>query len=249
MNDLFLGTQIEKMNKLFHGKMDYSVYGKPMRFKLEDGVVITKDDLIQMYEEIEETNEKFEFSAVVFYTNIKPTKCPICEKRELKRKDRNVYECANCRNEIEIMESASWKITITNEKYKNILVTDEEKKEKWDDILVYEKKFAPEEDKEDLKYFKFNEIAGKYSKISRERFPERPSELDVKNLLYVWVSDFVSTEGKIDENKGNKSKRKWEDEIKEKIGEVWIGNENKDKKIKEFGRRFIDLDEVKSKGD
>lgn len=26
MNDLFLGTQIEKLNKLFHGKIDYSVY-------------------------------------------------------------------------------------------------------------------------------------------------------------------------------------------------------------------------------
>ena len=45
--------------------------------------------------------------------------------------------------------------------------------------------------KGDEKYLKFKKLVGKCRDASRERFPERPSELDVKNLFYVWVNDFV----------------------------------------------------------
>jgi len=105
MDDLFLGTQIEKLNKLFHGKVDYSAYGKPMRYKLKDGVIITKADLERMYKTIERINDDFKYSelpSVVFYTNIKPTKCPACGKRELKRTKGEVFECSNCESKITV---------------------------------------------------------------------------------------------------------------------------------------------------
>lgn len=94
----------------------------------------------------------------------------------------------------------------------------------------------------DEKYYQFKDLVGKYKDASRERFPERPSELDVENLFYVWVSDFAITK--------EKNEEKWKEEIKEKIGEIWAGSkaeeeteeEFKSRKISEFDSRFIDLD-------
>ena len=87
MNDMFLGTQIEKLNKLFHGVMDYSAYGKSMRYKLKEGAIVKDEDIEKIYRLIEDINDKYErleLPAVVFYTNIKPTKCPICNGEKMK---------------------------------------------------------------------------------------------------------------------------------------------------------------------
>lgn len=181
MNDLFLETQIEKLNKLFHGKMDCSAYEKPMRCRLKDEEKIPEEQLKQIYVQIEKINDgedyrKMDMPAVVFYTNIK--------------------------------------------------AKEEEKGKKWDRMLIYGKKFEG-------KYYPFQKLVDmRYQGITRERFPEKPSELDVKNLFYVWVSNFVVSERNID--------------IKAKIGEVWAGKlGSRDDKIKAFKDRFVDLDEVK----
>ena len=202
-NDLFLGTQIEKLNKLFHGKMDYSAYGKPMRCKLRDEEKISEEQLKLIYIKIEEINDgqdyrTMDMPAVVFYTNIKAKE----EEKE-----------------------------------------DTSKEKTWDDMLLFGKKVEG-------KYYPFQKLVDmKYQGITRERFPERPSELDVKNLFYVWVNDFAITDEDT-KTSSYKSKNEWRDEIKEKIEGVWTGDRMKEeseddfkkRKIKEFGRRFVDLD-------
>ena len=298
-NDLFLGTQIDKLNKLFHGKMDYSGYGTSMRYKLKDGVIITKDDLKKMYKKIEEINadsnrDRMEIPAVVFYTNIKETKCPGCKRNNLEEVNDSelaqnlkagmvcgqvelleevkgirecnlnvkVVRCKECKHKDEkgdemrgemlylvgieegifkllkcpicgekiIKERKDFQDFIECEKCGRMRKWNEEN---WDDIFVYEKKFKMDGDK---KYFKFKDLVGKHKNTLRERFPERPSELDVKNLFYVWVSDFVVSDGNANENNGNKTKNEWIDYIKTKIGAIWTGEK--------FMERFVDLDEI-----
>lgn len=301
-NDLFLGTQIDRLNKLFHGKMGSSGYGTVMRYKLKDGVIITKDDLKKMYKTIEGVNDyydKIEIPVVVFYTNIKPMKCPNCRKKisgepkmlllcpscmkELKEgicKNKNcdretikleeaikVFECEECKAFSIIIDPSENLETLlelecpfydeTKSKFcggnmkkqkRNLIQCKKCNKkicklvdERWDDIFVYAKKYGIAGEQ---KYFKFEDLAGKHKNTLRERFPERPSELDVKNLFYVWVSDFVITN---EDNKtnGHRTKEEWVDDIKEKIGEVWTGeNESRNLKMGEFDNRFVDLDKV-----
>ena len=274
MNDMFLGTQIEKLNKLFYGKIGYCGYGKPMRYKLIEGAIVTEVNLRDMYRKIERINDSYdrmEMPAVVFYTNIKPTKCPICREREL-RMVNDSYECANCRSKITetfmtregIYEYENNKkvymeleIAINKENTgiysaKNRMldayeiigdienegtiykVEPKPKMEKWDDIFIYGKKFGNE-------YYSFQKLAEKkYEGITRERFPEMPSELDVKNLFYFWISDFFAI------------KEGCKNTVKEEIGTVWAGAIEQEetpehynsRKIKEFGDRFVDLDDV-----
>ena len=78
-------------------------------------------------------------------------------------------------------------------------------------------------------------------------FPPKPNELDVKNLFYVWVGNFVI---KNEKNNGNKSKNEWVRDIKKKIGEVWTGKTSEEEeKIDAFEKRFGDLDVVYQEGD
>ena len=250
-NDLFLGTQIEKLNKLFHGKMSYSGYGTPMRYKLNDGVIITNDDLKGMYEAVEAINIKPEYEmvepAVVFYTNIKETRCPVCSERKLKKiVNKSVYyECVNCKSKIKEIDK-KWEITIAKEENKeiyfvknkdydievilkedngNVVICEGEpkpKKEKWDDIFIYGKKF-------EKNYHPFQKLADKnYEEITIERFPDRPSESDVKNLLYVWINDFVIS-------------KKFRGEIKVAMGEVFTDK-------KQFDERFVNLNTLYWRG-
>jgi HD superfamily phosphohydrolase len=250
-NDLFLGTQIEKLNKLFHGKMSYSGYGTPMRYKLNDGVIITNDDLKGMYEAVEAINIKPEYEmvepAVVFYTNIKETRCPVCSERKLKKiVNKSVYyECVNCKSKIKEIDK-KWEITIAKEENKeiyfvknkdydievilkedngNVVICEGEpkpKKEKWEDIFIYGKKF-------EKNYHPFQKLADKnYEEITIERFPDRPSESDVKNLLYVWINDFVIS-------------KKFRGEIKVAMGEVFTDK-------KQFDERFVNLNTLYWRG-
>jgi HD superfamily phosphohydrolase len=275
-NNLFLGTQIEKLNKLFHDKCDYSAYGNPMRYKLREGVIVKNADLQAMYNKIENINdgEKYKgmaLPAVVFYTNVTETKCPVCRGNNLEERECNpnikAVECKDCNKDEKGDENGGKmlylvgieedifklsKCPICGEKIKKRKdfqdVIECEKcgrmrkwgDENWDEILVYGKKFKIDGDE---KYIQFEKLVGKYKDALRERFPERPSELDVKNLLYVWISDFVITE--------NKGKEEWKDDIKVEIGGIWAGNEGKEEsaekskeKIKEFENRFVDLDVV-----
>lgn len=96
--------------------------------------------------------------------------------------------------------------------YTNIKSRKWSKEKEWDDILVYGKKFSVGSEE---KYLKFKDLVGNYTGTSRERFPKRPSELDVKNLFYVWVSDFCD-----------------ETQIMDAIRD----------EIKRFGEIFVDLD-------
>lgn len=204
-NNLFLGTQIEKLNKLLYGEISYSAYGAygrhMRRYKLKDNEFMIKEDLEEIYRKIEELNEKYErkeFPVIVFYTNIKPAKCPRCEKENLYRGSK--IKCMKC-GEIE-----------ENEIKEKIKKSNEERKE-WNDMLVFCKKFEVGNER---KYLKFRKLyKGKYKGTSRERFPKRPSELDVKNLFYVWVSNFAS--------------REMNEEIEKEISEI-------------IDERFIDLD-------
>jgi len=100
-NEMFLGTQIEKLNKLFHGVMDYPAYRKPMRYKLKEGVIVKDEDIEKIYRIIEDINdeyERLEIPAVVFYTNIKPTKCPNCKEKQLKKS--MLLLCPSCKKEL-----------------------------------------------------------------------------------------------------------------------------------------------------
>lgn len=229
-NDLFLGTQIEKLNKLFHGKMDCSGYGDPMRYKLKDGEIVTEKELKELYKRIEDINddpkyEYLELPAVVFYTNIKFAECG--EKGcggKLENKGDGVYECNLCRKE-------------ANE-WKEIQAAKDKKKRSWDDIFVYGKKFGTEEGK---RFVKFTDLVKKnkknpykYQGTLREVFPTKPDELDVKNLLYVWVSDFVVSDENNGRNNGAKNKKEWRDNIKKEIWDVWVDGNN----------MFVDLDDI-----
>jgi len=259
--------------------MDYSAYGKPMRYKLKEGVIVKKEDIEKIYRLIENINdgyERLEIPAVVFYTNIKPTKCPHCGEEgklkeskkmlcpsckkeltaELKCKNENcdmfertikpeeavkVFKCKECNafsviiDPLEDLEKLSCPFCgrETEKVKKNCIKCKGEEcgklvckliDQRWDDMLVYGKKFKKtreDKEKEDKeKYYQFKDLVGKYKDTSRERFPERPSELDVKNLFYVWVSDFC------DEDKIRK-------EIEDKI---MISG-------KKFGEAFVNLDE------
>jgi len=278
-NDLFLGTQIEKLNKLFYGKMDYSGYGTSMRYKLKDGVIIKKDGLEKMYTTIEGINadsnrDRMEIPAVVFYTNIKETKCPVCKAKKLE-KGMKAIKCEMCewheKGEkkkgkmfyLFSLEEDIFKLSkcpICNEKkikerndFQDFIECEncgikmrKWSEENWDPMLAYGNKFKIKIDgKVDEKYFKFKDLVGKHKNTLRERFPERPSELDVKNLFYVWVSDFVVSDENANENNGNKTKNKWIDYIKMEIGAIWTGkNESDERKIEEFMERFVDLDEI-----
>jgi len=206
-NNLFLGTQIEKLNKLLYGEISYSAYGKHMRrYKLKDNKFMIKEDLEEIYRKIEELNEKYErkeFPVIVFYTNIKPAKCPKCKSENLYRDSK--IKCMKC-GEIE-----------ENEIKEKIKKSNEERKE-WNDMLVFGKKFKIGKDE---KYLKFKDLMGEYDKTSRERFPKRPGELDVKNLFYVWISNFASKE--------------MNEEIEKEISEM-------------IDERFIDLDKGDSNG-
>lgn len=235
-NDLFLGTQIEKLNKLFHGKMDCSGYGDPMRYKLKDGMIVTEKKLQDLYKRIEKINddrdrkyEYLELPAVVFYTNIKFAKCSKkgCDGK-LEDKDDGGYKCNICGDLME-KEVNEWKKTQADK---------DKKKRSWDDIFVYGKKFVTEEGK---KFVKFTDLVEenkkypyKYQDTSREVFPTKPNELDVKKLLYVWVSDFVVSDENSDRNNGAKSKNEWRNDIKKEIGDVWVG----------VNEMFVDLDDI-----
>jgi HD superfamily phosphohydrolase len=271
--DLFLGTEIEKLNKLFHGKMNYSAYGTLKRYKLKDGMIVTKENLEGIYPVFENINkgyEGMELPAVVFYTNIKPTKCPNCRKEgtlekstkmlcpsckkelnaKLKCKNENcdrfektiksedaikVLKCKEC-NTFSIIIDPSEDLEAllecpfynSNEEFCGGIMKKQKRNlieckkcrrkicklidERWDDMLVFGKKFVTEN--KEKKYYPFEDLVGKYKDTSRERFPERPSELDVKNLFYVWVSDFCD----------NDEKEKIIKEIEEiKIGETEVG--------------------------
>jgi hypothetical protein len=238
-NDLFLGTQIEKLNRLFHGKMDCSGYGEPMRHKLKDGVIVTEKKLKEIYTRIEKINDDYEYlelPAVVFYTNIKFASIE-CGKKgcggKLEDMGGGVYKCNLCGKSM-IEEAKEWKKTQAEK---------DEKKRSWDDILVYGKKFVMEEGKRIFKFIDLvenKEDPYKYEDTSREMFPTKPNELDVKNLLYIWVSDFVVSDENSDRNNGAKSRNKWRNDIKEEIGGVWLdGN-----KIGEFENKFVDLDDI-----
>ena len=235
-NDLFLGTQIEKLNKLFHGKMDCSGYGDPMRYKLKGGVIVTEKKLQDLYKRIEQINddhdrkyEYLELPAVVFYTNIKFAECSKkgCDGK-LEDKDGGGYKCNIC-GDLMGKEVNEWKETQADK---------DKKKRSWDDIFVYGKKFVTENGK---KFVKFTDLVEKnkkypykYQGTSREMFPTKPNELDVKNLLYVWVSDFVVSDENSDRNNGAKSKKEWRDDIKKEIGDVWVDRD----------KMFVDLDDI-----
>ena len=247
-NDLFLGTQIEKLNILFHGKMDYSGYGNPMRYKLRDGMFVTEKKLKEIYERIEDINDKnehLELPAVVFYMNIKP-KSKKCGKNSCGGKLEDVgggkYKCNLCPTEM-------------NKKAKDLkkkIANENKKKRSWDDILVYGKKFVTK--KGEKKYLRFTDLVKnendeyKYENNSRKVFPTKPNELDVKNLLYVWISDFAACTENIGRKNSPKSKNEWKSYIKEMIGGVWVDDKiEKDKKIEkiaEFEIKFIDLDDI-----
>jgi HD superfamily phosphohydrolase len=231
-NELFLGTPIEKLNLLFQGKNDYSSYGEPMRYKLRDREVVTREDLKNMYVRIEEINNKERYDkmrvpAVVFYTNIKPTECP------------------ECGGELEDNGDGSYRCNVSGKPIKEAAVSEyqkekDEKKRSWDDMLVYGKKFITTDGP---KYLKFKELLirgekGKYNDTSREMFSDKPNELDVKNLFYVWIYDFVI---KADTDDKNKSEEKCKNYIKKRIGGIWASNEGKE----EFEKRFVDLDDAK----
>ncbi|RLE42976.1 hypothetical protein DRJ16_04245, partial [Candidatus Woesearchaeota archaeon] len=178
-NELFLGTQIEKLNKLFYGEISYSAYGKPMGYKLKDNEFVIKKDIKEIYRKIEKLNEKYErmeFPAIVLYTNIKPAKCPKCGSKELYREN-NKIRCMKCGDigENEIKES--------NKKKRDDI-------KKWNNMLVFGKKFRVGNEQKYLKFRKLEE-KGIYKEISRERFPKKPSESDFKNILYIWVSDLI----------------------------------------------------------
>ena len=220
-NDLFIGTQIEKLNLLFHGKNDYSSYGEPMRYKLRDERCITSGNLKEMYKAIEAINNnaaynKMRLPAVVFYTNITPVECPTCGgKTDQREKDK--------------------------------------KKRSWDDMLVYGKGFVkklPENDagtptaEKDPKFHKFNELVMKkqYLDTSRDVFPTKPNELDVKNLFYVWIYDFAMPEDTTDTTDTTdiiERKEKWENNIKAEIGGILAGKNGVGKSFDEW---FVPLD-------
>jgi len=82
-NDLFIGTQIEKLNKLFHGKIDCSGYGEPTRYKLKDKKKVANHELEEMYNVIRKINNKFDridAIPIVFYTNIEEIDEEVKEK-------------------------------------------------------------------------------------------------------------------------------------------------------------------------
>jgi HD superfamily phosphohydrolase len=244
-NELFLGTQIEKLNRLFHGKMDSSGYGKPMRYKLKDGVIVTEKKLKKIYKKIEKINDDHEYKykylelpAVVFYTNIKFVSKECDDKGcggKLEDLGDGGYKCNLCGSDMN-QKAEDWKKDQTDK---------DEKKRSWDDILVYGRKAVIKKGGE-KKFLKFIDLVKngkdqfKYEDTSREVFPTKPNELDVKNLLYVWVSDFVVRDENSDINNGAKSKNEWRNDIKEKIGGVWLG----ENKIDEFEKRFVDLDDI-----
>jgi hypothetical protein len=240
-NDLFLGTQIEKLNRLFHGKMDCSGYGKPMRYKLKDGVIVTEKKLKEIYKKIENINahyENLELPAVVFYTNIEFASKK-CGKKgcggKLEDLGGGAYACNLCPEKMN-KEADDWK---ENKAKKD------RKKRSWDDILVYGKKLVIKKG-EEKKFLKFTDLVENekdpyiYENTSREVFPTKPNELDVKNLLYVWISDFVVSGENSDRNNGAKSKNEWRNNIKRDIGGVWL-DENE---IAEFENKFVDLDNI-----
>jgi len=207
INTIFLGDQIEKLNKLFHGKMDNSAYGKPMKFKLKEKEIITETEIVNIYRKLKEENEKyasFRFPVIIFYTNIRPTKCPFCGKRKLKEEN-GKYFCEYCGR-------------------RDIRRDDIHKEEEnWDDILVYARRIDASNGQ---KYCKFVDLVKKdYQGISRERFPKKPSESDVKDILYVWINNFFVSVSDEEENSGDNPKRGW-DEWKNKIIEE-IGMKDK----------------------
>ena len=106
----------------------------------------------------------------------------------------------------------------------------------WDDILTYKKKLYKPGSLKNGKYYPFKELANrKYKDMTpKERFPNRPSELAVKNLFYFWISDFVLSE--------NGKKEKLIDEIKMEIGAIWSKDSNKKDAFEE---KFVALDEIK----
>lgn len=197
VNDLFLGTQIEKLVHLFHGKQDYSAYGEPKRYKLkvdkeegEEGV--TNDMIKAIYRAVEKENgeyKKLQIPAVIFYTNIKE-----------------------------------------REKAENGDEKDDKKEGKWDDVLVYGKRFNSRS------YYKFNDLLTEgdpytvrlYENTKREVFPLKPIETETKNLLYIWVCNLVGTK---------KEKENLIEEIKNAIKNEALHGE-------EFTAWFVDLDIV-----
>ena len=222
-NELFLGTTIEKLNLLFQGKNDYSSYGEPMRYKLRDDRFITSKNLEEMYTKIEEFNnrdvfKKMRLPAVVFYTNIKPIECPT----------------SGGKTEDEV-------ITDQREKVKT--------KRSWDNMLVYGKKFTrlPETEERihtteiDQKFYKFNELVKekKYFDTSRDVFPTKPNELDVKDLFFVWIYDFVISADDADPRANIKSKENWEKDIKALIVGILDGKNGGKKSFDEW---FVALD-------
>jgi hypothetical protein len=219
--------------------MDCSGYGKPMRYKLKDGVIVTEKKLKEIYKRIEKINDDYEYlelPAVVFYTNIKPTSRKCGEEDcggKLEDKGGDSYQCNLCERPMQ-KEANDWKKTQAKK---------DKKKKLWDDTLVYGKKFVTGEGKKFLKFIDLVENEKgpyKYEDTSREMFPTKPNELDVKNLLYVWVSDFVVSDENSDRNNGVKSKNEWKNYIKGEIGGVWLDENG----IGEFKNRFVDLDDI-----
>jgi HD superfamily phosphohydrolase len=216
INKLFLGTQIEKLNLLFHGKNNYSSYGEPMRYKLRDEKFITYENLKKMYKEIEAFNnldvfKKMRLPAVVFYTNIRPIEGPISDEKTADEQEKD------------------------------------KKKRSWDNMLVYGKKFTTTT-KKDPKFYKFNELVEeeKYSHTSRDVFPTKPNELDVKDLFYLWIYDFAIAADDADTRTNLKSKLKskenWEEDLKASIVRILV---DKNGGKRSFDEWFVPLNVLK----
>ena len=94
------------------------------------------------------------------------------------------------------------------------------------------------------KYFICNDIPKavkeeKYSDTSRDVFPTKPNELDVKGLFYVWIYDFAIAADDADPQTNLKSKENWEEDLKESIGGILAG---KNGGKKSFDELFVPLD-------
>ena len=288
-NDLFLGTQIEKLNKLFHGKIDCSGYGKPMRYKLKDEETLTNEQLKKMYKAIKEINDehnRIDTIAVVFYTNIEGKEEKgeyLFSWDEIPGNDNGkLIEFLKQKFEIDLLKTAeiekinngnTIKVTtkinhlslnLNQEKTEVIFTIDydwtdkfmakmengklniykgEKAKEKeWDDVLIYKRKFYKHDSLKNGKYHPFKELAEQKSEeiTPHERFPNRPSELAVKNLFYFWIYDFVLSEN--DKHQiTDTAKNELINKIKIKIGAIC----SNDDKIDGFKKTFVALDEIK----
>jgi len=169
MNEMFIGTQIEKLIKLFYLEFDHSCYKKPKRFKLkrENGVSGKNIEKLKkaIYEVIEKLNEEHmqeEIPAIVFYTNIGG-----------KYKEEGIWD-----------DSLVYGVKFGNNYYK------------FRDLSIKEKTIHEDtlsSVRREIGYIPRGRFRGKfYNGTERVIFPQKPSEQDIKDLLYIWVSDFTN---------------------------------------------------------